>query len=493
MRRGAGIVVRRFVLVAGTVATVMTFTGPAMAAVPLTVISADPYTNTSSFHRTQVEPDTYSFGSTIVSAFQTGRFQDGGASNAGWATSSNSGANWTQGFLPGTTQYATPAGSWARVSDPVVAYDARHDVWLVNTLGLTASVVGKAVLVNRSTNGGATWDNPVTVSQGGAGANYDKNWITCDNTPTSPAYGNCYVQWDDFGFGNALRMSRSTDGGLTWSASTVPNSSVIGGQPVVQPSGKVVVPISNGFGGSLMSFVSTNGGASYTGPYSIASIFTHSVAGNLRDGSGLSSAEVDAAGRIYVAWHDCRFRSLCSANDIVMSTSTDGQTWSPVTRLPIASVGSTVDAFIPGIGVDRTTSGGTARVGVTFYGYPRANCTVSTCRLYGGYISSTDGGATWSTPTVVLGPIRMGWLPLTTQGYMVGDYISTSIVGGSAFPVLMNATTGACQLGQITSCHEFAVAPTGGLPITGGNRPAERPPAVGQSAAPRSSMMRTAR
>src|SRR5579859_6712331 len=52
-------------------------------------ISSDPYTNTTSQHKTQVEPDNYSSGSTIVSAVQSGRFADGGASNTGWATSTN--------------------------------------------------------------------------------------------------------------------------------------------------------------------------------------------------------------------------------------------------------------------------------------------------------------------------------------------------------------------------------------------------------------------
>jgi hypothetical protein len=193
-----------------------------------------------------------------------------------------------------------------------------------------------------------------------------------------------------------------------------------------------------------------------------------------------------------VVWHDCRFRTGCAANDIVMSTSTDGQTWTAVQRLPIAAVGGTVDTFIPGIAVDRTTSGATARLGVTFYLYPQTSCSVSTCKMFAAFVSSTNGGATWSSATVVLGPLKMRWLPRTTQGYMVGDYISTSIVGGSAYPVLMNATRGNCQLGQITSCDEFAVAPTGGLPITGGSHPVERPPAVGQSAAPRSTTLLTA-
>src|SRR5713226_8853447 len=37
-------------------------------------ISSDPYTNGSSQHFTEVEPDTYSYGSTIVATFQAGRF-----------------------------------------------------------------------------------------------------------------------------------------------------------------------------------------------------------------------------------------------------------------------------------------------------------------------------------------------------------------------------------------------------------------------------------
>ena len=37
-----------------------------------------------------------------------------------------------------------------------------------------------------------------------------------------------------------------------------------------------------------------------------------------------------------------------------MSTSSDGKTWSAVTRIPIDATTSTVDHFIPGIGIDPT-------------------------------------------------------------------------------------------------------------------------------------------
>src|SRR6516162_914733 len=99
-------------------------------------ISSDPYTNSTSQHQTEVEPDSYSNGSTIVSATQVGRFTDGGSSNVGWATSTDNGTTWQGGFLPGTTAYATPAGSYDRVSDPSVIYDAAHKLWIISSLAI---------------------------------------------------------------------------------------------------------------------------------------------------------------------------------------------------------------------------------------------------------------------------------------------------------------------------------------------------------------------
>src|SRR5712691_5751071 len=99
---------------------------PALAGPPIQ-ISSDPYTNPSSQHETQVEPDSFAYGATIVADFQSGRFFDGGSSNIGWATSTDFGATWTHGFLPGITVFA--GGTYDRVSDPSVAFDAKHRVW----------------------------------------------------------------------------------------------------------------------------------------------------------------------------------------------------------------------------------------------------------------------------------------------------------------------------------------------------------------------------
>jgi hypothetical protein len=459
-------VLARSLSVLVAVGSLLLLSGVAQANVALRVVSQDPYTNATSYHRTEVEPDTFAFGSVIVGTFQTGRFFDGGASNVGWSRSVNGGATWRKGFLPGTTVYATPPGPFARVSDPTVAYDPAHNVWMIATLALDASVSGAAVIVNRSTNGGLTWGNPVVVRAASGFQDFDKDWITCDGTPTSPFYGHCYVQWDDFGNGNRLMMSTSTDGGLTWNLASTPNSIVIGGQPVVQPNGNVVVPIDDAFESQVESFVSTDGGLTYVGPFSVASIASHLVAGTLRT-SPLPSAAVDAGGKIYVTWQDCRFRTSCRSNDIVLSTSTDGANWTAPVRVPIDAVTTTVDHFLPGIDVQPGTSGATAHLGLTYYFYPNTNCTQTSCQLLVGFVSSPDGGASWTAPVQVTGPFRLTWLANTSQGWMVGDYISTSFVGSLAFPVVAAAAQGSCQLGAIT-CNEAMVAPRLGLAAVGG-------------------------
>ncbi len=424
----------------GSPHTVM-LTGTGMGG--LVKLSSDMFTNTDSWHATEVEPDTFAFNSTIVSVFQVGRFFNGGASDIGFATSTDSGANWTSGFLPGITKNENAANPYDRVSDPVIAYDAAHAVWLAASLPIfSAGVTAPDVIVNRSTDGGIPWGNPITVNA--TPGNLDKPWIACDNWPASPFFGNCYVEWDaNAGITNLIQMSTSSDGGLTWSTPlpTANGAHGIGGQPVVQPNGTVVVPIGDASLNNILSFTSTDGGASWTSSQVVSAITDHTVgpAGlvteRLRAGP-LPSAEVDGAGNVYVVWQDCRFRAGCALNaapnDIVLSKSSEGVNWSTVQRIPIDDITSTVDHFIPGIAVDPSTSGNTAHLALTYYYYPVANCTVATCELNVGFISSDDGGATWSSPTQLAGPMSLSALPLTNQGVMVGDYISTSYVDGFA-------------------------------------------------------------
>src|SRR5207244_12287277 len=112
----------------------------------------------------EVEPSAVAQGSTIVSAFQVGRGGQG-ALNTGWATSTDGGATWTNGFLPGVTTSSTPPGTYVRTADNVVAYDRVHSTWLIGSLGMksaSSSSPYAALLVSRSTDG-VTWGSPAVV------------------------------------------------------------------------------------------------------------------------------------------------------------------------------------------------------------------------------------------------------------------------------------------------------------------------------------------
>jgi hypothetical protein len=425
---------------AGALAAVLTLgvAAPAGAQIQVAPISADPFTNTTSQHATELEPDTFSDHGTTVSAFQVGRFFNGGASDIGWTRTV--GATTTGGFLPGMTQQSTPANdAFERVSDASVAYDAADGVWLISSIPLEPqTLVVPNVFINRSTDDGQTWGNPVPIPAPDTNkVDLDKNWTVCDNHPGSLGYGNCYTEFDNFGQGDLEYMSTSTDGGLTWSTPVSPagNPKGLGGQPLVQPDGTVVVPF-EALNGKIEAFSSDDRGATWGRVAVVDNVRSHANSGGLRT-SPLPSAEIAADGTVYVAWQDCRFRAGCSANDIVFSKSSDGVNWSDTARIPIDSVSSGADHFIPGIAVDPATSGPDTHLALTYYFYPDASCTPATCVLQAGTISSPDGGASWGGNDTVGPSMTLAQIADTSQGRMVGDYISTSFLDGGNYTTVV--------------------------------------------------------
>ena len=258
-------------------------TASAQAQVPLTQLSQDTFTDPASQHQSEVEPGTFSYGSTIVTAFQVARIYGGGGADIGFATSTNGGSTWTNGYLPGLTIYQGNGLSDA-ASDAAVAYDALHGVWLISVLPIGNNT---SVAVSRSTDG-INWSDPISVTTDGSP---DKNWITCDSTPTSKYYGHCYSEWDDTDQGDLIEMSTSTDGGLTWSPEqhTAGDDYGIGGAPIVTPKGAVIVPI-NGFDDDVIAFTSTNGGKTWNRAVEVASDTSHEEGGELRSAGLISSA-----------------------------------------------------------------------------------------------------------------------------------------------------------------------------------------------------------
>lgn len=394
-------------------------------------IAFDQQVDAPAQHRTQLESDVASNGSTIVSVFQNGRFQDGGATGIGWATSTDGGAHWRSGLLPGLTRFSPSPGQSSRASDPAVTWDAAHGVWLVSSLIVAEEFSG--LFISRSTDG-LNWSGPVVASQELVGdLAYDKEWVACDSGASSRFAGSCYLVYTDFPR-DQLTLQASHDGGLTWgSRVTVDDASgadVVGAIPVTQPDGALtVVFLVNE--GALFAARSTDGGATFAPRVGIAPVSAHPIRG-LR-APPLPSATVDASGRIFVVWADCSFRSLCAGNDIVLTSSTDGATWAPLTRLP----GVGFESFVPDIAADATTPG---RLAIVTYVVIQGSCTIGLCTMGVATTRSNDGGRTWRAPQRLdAQPMRFAWLP-DAGGRFLGDYVGIAFTRLGIVPAFPLAT-----------------------------------------------------
>ncbi|MDQ1701138.1 MAG: large repetitive protein, partial [Frankiaceae bacterium] len=405
------------------------------------LIGTDTYTGGGAQHATELEPTAFSHGSTIVSVSQVGRFGNtGAATNMAWSTSKDGGATWTSGVLAGIT--TAGGGPWERVVDQSVAYDAVHGQWLIGALGvglLNGSYQEQQLYVVRSSDG-LNWGTPVSVFLGEP----DKEWVTCDNQAASPYRGTCYAlfQLQSTSPADAFRLSKSVDGGLTWSApiGTPGSSTGYNVQPLVEPDGTLVVFATDYNEANTLVLRSLDGGATLTDAAVVSPIQRHSPPG-LRY-HPKPTFGIAADGKLYAVWADCRFRASCGANDLVMTTSTDdGVHWSSVARIALDPVSSSVDRFFPALAVDTATSGGGTHLALLYHYYPVAACGGSSqpaCVVDVAVVTSNDAGATWSAPTVLTPtPQSLTWLP-SSLGRMPGDYFGATFSNGNAvvvFPV----------------------------------------------------------
>jgi len=387
-------------------------------------LSRDPYTNPESQHETQVEPDSFTVGSRTVATYQVGRRFDGAATNIGFATSSDGGRTWRSGLLPGLTTATRPPGRHTRASDPVVAFDEVHGVWLISTLAIETPTT--RLTVSRSTDGLA-WSAPTVATEAtaGDGVTLDKNWIACDNGPASPFRGRCYLAYTDNLRGDVLALVSSSDGGLTWTAPVaLPVSGAVGALPVVRPTGELVVAYLRGTQ-SIGSVLSADGGVTFAAPVTVSDVQVRNAQG-LRF-FPLPAADVDpTSGRVWVTWHDCRFSAGCTENSVVVSTSADGRTWTPPGRVTSAR-----NAYLPTIGIHPRTG----RAALAYY----------VLRPGGGIdfelVESRPGGAGWGTPRLLSAQtMRPDWLPDTVSGRMLADYVSVHYAGARPLVVWVLAS-----------------------------------------------------
>jgi hypothetical protein len=405
-------------------------------------ISSDTTSTPGAAHATQVEPDAVAVGSKLVSTFQVGRYFGGGAGAIGFATSADAGRTWRFGLLPSITGASAPPGPAAGASDPVVAYDALHQRWLVVSL---SNFAGQSVLFVSGSANGLAWDPPAVAiaypRNPATGTSLDKEWITCDNGRASPFRGHCYIAYTDIAHdedpehqGSHIAIQSSSDGGRTWSTPVLLpiNANVVspGVQPVVRPNGELVVVFFED--GVVEAVRSTDGAATFSQRERVSSLAFHDrpFEPSRFRAFTLPTAAVDAAGTVYAAWFDCRFRSGCATDDIVISRSPAPGTWTAPRRVPLGPLRSPTDFVVPDLAVDPQSRGARARLALTYHALSSADCTQGNCLLDVYLVTSKRAGTRWSKPRRLNSTrMRLTWLAPTATGRMLGDYVATVFAG----------------------------------------------------------------
>src|SRR6266550_8882323 len=134
----------------------------------------------------------------LVGVWQQDRWSTGGARGLLTGVSQDGGRTWIKrmaAFSHCTGGNAANGGDYVRASDPWVTFAPDGTVYQ-SSLSFNGEVLAagssSAILVSRSTDGGATWSNPITVISDGPSFFNDKESITADSTDARLVY----ALWD---------------------------------------------------------------------------------------------------------------------------------------------------------------------------------------------------------------------------------------------------------------------------------------------------------
>ncbi len=189
-------------------------------------------------------------GANLIGVWQQDRWSNGGAKGLLSASSFDGGRTWAPSmaaFSRCTGGTAANGGDYERATDPWVTIGPdgiAYQIALAFSGQTSAPGSSNAVLVSRSADGGRTWSSPITVIRDGADNFNDKESITAD--PIVAGYA--YAVWDRLsaaGHGPTY-LSRTTDGGASWEPARMiydpgATSQTINNQVVVATDGTLVV------------------------------------------------------------------------------------------------------------------------------------------------------------------------------------------------------------------------------------------------------------
>lgn len=365
--------------------------------------------------------------------------------------SNNKGKTWTQ-------QCMTPRPGASGLGDPVPAFDALGNAYVVGINQLSTGL--GVIVIQKSTNNGASFGAAVQAVPATLGSIADKPWLEADHSASSPFQNSLYVSVTQFApnSDSQITVSRSRDGGATWATVNVSAKQTF--PNVVQFSdlatgrdGTVYLSymkcLANGptgdCGGTVASLLfqkSTDGGVTWSAPVTMATAtlapdscgaFYGCVPNTNERTSNIPSIAVDNgtganSGKLYVSLYDYTGGRMQVR---VVSSADGGATWSAKT--PVATTGATGDQFLPWISVSKT-----GQVGVTWLDR-RNDAGNLKYEAFAGF--STNGGVSFGANAklseVASNPNNDGF-----GGGFMGDYTGNVWIGNALVMSYMDMRSG---------------------------------------------------
>jgi len=270
--------------------------------------------------------------------------------------------------------------TWQPADDPLVSYDLKGSAYIAGYYQWNYNLEYSSIVGLEKSTDGVTWSAPVAALGNGT-TNIYFPWLAVDQNADSPYANSVYVFGVNMAGPLQVLVSRSRDGGNTWTVAQLaadrPNQSTAEVNP---------------------------------------------------------SMTVGKEGAVYAAWMHCatigEYFCTNNTNYMVLSKSTDGGgTWSkPALVMPVHEVPSAcgcypfgaipnVDAAAdnsPALGVDNSGGPYSGRLYATMFEWTGTQMRVIV-------IHSADGGTTWSKPVPVAPPTEthdqfFPWLSISPNG-----------------------------------------------------------------------------
>ena len=388
----------------------------------------------------------------LVGVFMQDRWSNGNSRGPVAGVSFDGGRRWRELVIPGLSLCS--GGDFHRAGDPWVSFAPNGDLYM-SALPVDKGPSGfnarTAVLATKSTDGGLTWTDPVTIdlqlpAETGLQGD-DFSVITADRTDPQIAYIVFSVDR------NAELFSRTTDGGQTWEPPRIiydpgPGPIVFANPIAIQPDRTLInfLHVTNpGADPELLLLRSSDLGQTWT-PEPIPIATQQYVAVTDPDtgqpvADGFPGTASDVAGdpnngNLYAVWQDGCFNGR-QYDAIIFSMSTNGGlTWSEpiqINQTPTDIDPGDQQAFLPTIQV---AANGT--VGVTYYDFrfndPRPGLATDYWFVYAH--PDDPGGLTnpanWAHELRLTNrSFDLERAPNTVRGLFVGDYQGLAAAGNS--------------------------------------------------------------